>query len=78
MDPDEALKRAREAVDRINKIRDSMRDDDEEESADELDEPVEEGELESLAFELADHFEALDGWLKKGGFLPRVWRYGDL
>jgi hypothetical protein len=23
---------------------------------------------------LAEHFEALDEWLKKGGFLPDTWR----
>jgi hypothetical protein len=27
------------------------------------------------ARELADSFEALDGWLAKGGFLPRAWAH---
>lgn len=24
--------------------------------------------------EMAEHFDALDGWLSKGGFLPLAWR----
>lgn len=29
--------------------------------------------LAAYAEELAEHVEALDGWLSKGGFLPRGW-----
>lgn len=27
----------------------------------------------SILAELVDEFEALDGWLSKGGFLPEAW-----
>lgn len=33
--------------------------------------------LEDLAEEMADRVEALDGWLRKGGFLPKRWRKTD-
>lgn len=29
------------------------------------------------AFPLVDLVEALDGWLSKGGFLPKAWDLGD-
>lgn len=32
-----------------------------------------EGEFLELS-QLAEHFEGLDGWLTKGGFLPEQWR----
>lgn len=60
MDPDEALKNAREAAKRIQRVRD----------ADTSDETLDEDD----AFDLADAFEALDGWLSKGGFQPAAWR----
>jgi hypothetical protein len=28
------------------------------------------------AEEMVEYFEALDGWLTKGGFLPKEWRNG--
>ena len=61
MDPDEALKNAREAAKRIQRVRD----------ADTSDETLDEDD----AFDLADAFEALDGWLSKGGFQPAEWHH---
>lgn len=29
-----------------------------------------------LASDIGDKFEALDGWLSSGGFLPGAWREG--
>lgn len=29
---------------------------------------------EASATQLVEHFEALDGWLSKGGFPPEPWR----
>lgn len=67
MDPNEALKRARAALARLR-------------AADEcavvglgLGRCVAEA-----ADELADAFEALDGWLSTGGFLPAPWARGQL
>ena len=31
------------------------------------------GDLEDAAHDLAEHVEALDGWLRQGGFLPKAW-----
>jgi len=31
------------------------------------------GDLEDAARDLAEHVEALDGWLRQGGFLPKAW-----
>jgi len=36
--------------------------------------PDEPGEYYDIACGLADGFEALNGWLSKGGFLPKPWR----
>jgi hypothetical protein len=33
--------------------------------------------LIDLAGELADHAQALDEWISKGGFLPTAWRHKD-
>lgn len=54
MDPEEALKNAREALDVLRGS-------------------VDNNELEAASADLADAFEALDGWLSKGGFLPTAW-----
>ena len=61
MDPDEALKNAREALRLIrDKEQEGYRDWG--------------GRHEAQEFvDLADAFEALDGWLSKGGFLPKAW-----
>jgi hypothetical protein len=32
------------------------------------------GELETFLSSFAKHFEALDNWLKRGGFLPADWK----
>jgi hypothetical protein len=32
---------------------------------------------EELLAGLVDEFEALDGWLTRGGFLPEAWRRGE-
>lgn len=58
MDPDEALKNARAALAAYRKAQDN-----ESESA----------IVEEASDELADAFEALDGWLSKKGFPPRDW-----
>jgi hypothetical protein len=58
MDPDEVLKRAREALAQLR-------------GAEEGRVAVEAGES------FADAFEALDGWLSKGGFLPAFWKPRD-
>lgn len=35
---------------------------------------TEDGEnLTSVAVDLAEHFDALDEWLSRGGFLPAAW-----
>jgi hypothetical protein len=57
MDPNEALKDARAALVALNTARNA-------------------GDVsgfEEAAIELADAFEALDGWIAKGGFLPTAW-----
>ena len=59
MDPDEALKKAREALVLYNRRYNDK------------------GTGLSEANDLADAFEALDGWLSKGGFLPDDWRRKD-
>lgn len=56
MDPDEALKNAREAA---ALILDS--------SGSSVDDAVQ-------GHALAEAFDALDGWLSKGGFLPDAWK----
>lgn len=55
MDPDEALKKAREAL------------------SDHRNGRLNAAEQADVLQELADAFEALDGWLSKGGFPPRAW-----
>jgi hypothetical protein len=54
MDPNEALKNARIALERVRSSPFNVID-------------------VSIADELADAFEALDGWLTNGGFLPTAW-----
>ena len=55
MDPNEALKNAREAVQRYNNCNEHVLT------------RVKESE------KLVEAFEALDGWISKGGFLPKDW-----
>jgi hypothetical protein len=58
MDPSETLKRIQALAAKIIK-QSELRDEDTSESLD--------------AYELAENVEALDGWLKRGGFLPKSW-----
>jgi hypothetical protein len=69
MDPDEALKKAREALARI---RAASAESDSEEPSDSQAWVQAWNDLRAL-LDLADAFEALDGWLSKGGFLPENW-----
>lgn len=55
VDPNEALKNAREAIHQFNNCNEHV-----------LTRARE-------AEKLVDAFEALDGWLSKGGFLPKAW-----
>lgn len=34
------------------------------------------GDLDGVAYEMAELFRALDGWLASGGFRPRAWTDG--
>lgn len=58
MDPDKALQIAREAVVKLHADLPFEKDRD---------------DVDDAAGALADAFEALDGWLSKGGFLPKAW-----
>lgn len=60
MDPDQALENAREALSAFLTAEDACGGDDE--------------ALEA-ARDLADAFEALDGWLSKDGFPPAAWTH---
>lgn len=63
MDPNETLKRLREAV---GEVENELAADDGAGTLDPL------GEKEHLR-ELVDSFRDLDGWLSRGGFPPRDW-----
>lgn len=63
MDPNEALRRCRQSLARWLTACDHAED---------FSELVTEKQLRELS-DLADHFEALDGWMSNGGFLPRAW-----
>jgi hypothetical protein len=58
MDPNEALRNARKALETYR-------------AAQDVDDNT--GEQLDAADELADAFEALNGWLSSGGFLPAAW-----
>lgn len=60
MDPDEALKLAREEADRFNQMYE--RDDGDDDA------------LVELGSHLAEHFIALDGWMTNGGYMPGQWK----
>ena len=55
MDPNEALRRIREIVEKT------------------YDKEMSSASVEEMFNDLVDHFEALDDWLTKGGFLPNAW-----
>lgn len=62
MDPNETLRRLRQLVDEL-------------EPASEDPEP---GEYYRIASEATVLFDALDGWLSRGGLLPRDWTTGQV
>lgn len=68
MDPEQAYKELVSLVEEINEIEDEVG---EEGYSDE-----QSGRLQEIAVEQAQYFEALDGWLSKGGFLPAAWKKG--
>ncbi len=68
MDPDENLRKQREAAAEIIELI----DDADAENGGDLDADAEDRIL-SLAEDLAEHVQALDGWLKSFGFLPKDW-----
>lgn len=59
MDPNETLRRIREAVARWTELEGKG--------------PEWQAERTLIAAELIEHVEALDGWLTRGGFLPWAW-----
>lgn len=67
MDPDQALKNAREAAQALRRLQDEDVDPDGRDSDSDLPDP------EEHASTLLEAFEALDGWLSVGGFLPQDW-----
>lgn len=60
MDPDEVLKKLREAVDKFEQ---------------EADPDGGANPAMDAAADIALRFAVLDEWLSKGGFLPRAWRH---
>lgn len=60
MDPDEALRLAREAAEDLQRQLDS--------------EDPSSSAIEQEAAKLREHFTALDEWISSGGFLPADWR----
>lgn len=61
MDPNAALIEARKLVTELRAWQDGGED------------PDEPGEYYRIASELAEAFDGLDGWIIKGGFLPKGW-----
>jgi hypothetical protein len=57
------------AVDRVNEINDECPENG-------IPTPDQQAALISLADDLAQYAEALDGWIRGGGFLPSDWRKG--
>lgn len=62
MDPNTALEAAREALARFQDINADLNEDSDDAAMRRL-----------AAHDLADAFEALDGWLSHQGFLPNAW-----
>jgi len=58
MDPDECLRRLRLAAARVRE---------------EMNKGFGGDPMDDVS-DMVDHFEELDGWMKKGGFVPRDWR----
>lgn len=63
MDPNETLSILREAVERYERLRESGARD-----------AVTVATLVHLADTIAEMFDALDGWITNGGFLPNSWQ----
>jgi transposase-like protein len=61
MDPDIALANAREAAAQFNSLERSW--------------PVDSADVIAAAAEAIEHYQALDEWISKGGFLPNAWQY---
>ena len=69
MDPDMALRLACEALRAFRNADDKLENPD-------LSIPAQARLMRlrnEAAAKLAEHFEALDGWLTNGGFLPKLW-----
>ena len=64
MDPNANLARQREIAAEIMRLWDAATPDGE----------VDSDALAHLAYELAEHVQALDSWIIKGGYLPGYWR----
>ncbi len=58
MDPNEALRRLREAAAKVRE---------------EMDKCFGGDPMDDVS-DMLQHFEALDGWITNGGFLPAAWR----
>lgn len=67
MDPNANLREQRELVDEINDIQDEVGDDGVL-TADQKE------DLARAVFRLAELVEALDNWIRRGGFLPDTWQ----
>ncbi len=61
MDVNLALSRLRDAVRTVNREQDGT------------DEPFTQEQAVNVLRNMSDHFEALDAWLTRGGFLPSAW-----
>ena len=66
MDPNANLKEQLDLVEEINDIRNHCFDDGTYNDA-------QAEELQQIAVRLAELIEALDAWIKMGGFLPKLW-----
>ena len=75
MDPTEALNRMRHALERYWRA--------EREASDATDAGLEPAakhyreEMAEASEDIAEHAQALDAWLSRGGFLPTWWQSGD-
>lgn len=71
MDPNDTLHELRELVAETNRIRDLLAQD---QSMAWTARQAQEACLAKLGLEVAEKFDALDGWMSKGGFAPDAWR----
>lgn len=68
MDPNTALRNLRRAIARVRDIQNS------EVGPRGFDRDAYQAELADCVVDLCDAAESLDGWLRKGGFPPDLWR----